>query len=299
MTTVLTSGAVLGIDVGFSKQRKTTCFCLLRWDCTQVEAKVELVGSAEPERQSVVASLVGERQLLGVGLDGPLTRCLGLATHYRAAEALLSRGALQNRGKPAQASTPTGRALNFHATALARLVVSSCSVAEATHLEAIHAKRVIEAFPNSFLAALTPENALPPLHRDAADRYWEVLVDRGDLQRILARLLPGRRAMSDLKAYTHHEHRAAVVCALTALCVASGEHVAVGDPRDGDIMLPPADCWGVATDGAASWMEAALRENVEPVRRSRKNHVHHKDARVARHDKVWFPINQPSGPTPG
>ena len=37
----------------------------------------------------------------------------------------------------------------------------------------------------------------------------------------------------------NHDYRAALVCDLTALCVAADDFVAVGDPDDGWIVLPP------------------------------------------------------------
>jgi hypothetical protein len=51
-------------------------------------------------------------------------------------------------------------------------------------------------------------------------------------------LLPGRAVATGWASVTNHDDRAALVCALTALGVASGNYVAVGDD-DGWIVLPP------------------------------------------------------------
>ena len=59
----------------------------------------------------------------------------------------------------------------------------------------------------------------------------------GTLQALLAHLLPGRPAAA-FDQVTDHDDRAALVCAPTALCVATGDFTAVGD-ADGWIILPP------------------------------------------------------------
>lgn len=96
----LATGAVLGIDVGFSALARTTCFCILEWHRSLATFRFGVARSDTGERRSALVDLVGHRLLLGVAVDGPLTRGLRLVSHYRAAEAILSRGVLQKRGKP-------------------------------------------------------------------------------------------------------------------------------------------------------------------------------------------------------
>jgi hypothetical protein len=56
-----------------------------------------------------------------------------------------------------------------------------------------------------------------------------------------------------------HEHRAAVVCALTAMCVARQQYVAVGDSRNGYIILPPQSEPSVA--GMQPWAMTMILAN--------------------------------------
>lgn len=156
------SGAVLGIDVGFSASKKTTCFCLLSWTAALARFECLVTTSLRTKRQQAIQQLCAGRQLAAVAIDGPLAHGFVHVAHYRAAEALLSRGALQKRGKPGQTSAPTGQQLHRHASELAALATALPDLAEATHLQPIHPRRIVEAFPNLFLAALIPEAELPP-----------------------------------------------------------------------------------------------------------------------------------------
>lgn len=281
MTFLAVEGRSLGIDVGYSSTQKTTCFCALAWTKTTATFAFQSATSDPSERSRAIARLNLRGQVAAVAVDGPLTNSLRIVTHYRSVEAILSRGALQTRGKPGQTSSPVGQQLHHHATALAHLALDSADVTAATHREPIHERAVVEAFPNMYLAALVPETELPVLFRDASDRYWEILVDRSDrLKSVLSHALPGRELSNDLAAIHHHEHRAGVVCALTALSVASGEYVAVGDPADGDIILPAQSNWGPASAGGGPWLEAVLRSNLESVRTARRCHANHRRARI-------------------
>ena len=284
------SGAVLGIDVGFSPQERTTSYCLMQWTDKSIEITFDIIGVNADERRRRLRALLGSKRTLdGVAIDGPLTKGLRRITHYRAAEAMLSRGVLQCRGKPGQTSSPTGLMLHQHATEFANLVLAEALIAPASHHDAIHRQSVVEAFPNMFLAALIPEASLPSLNRDASDRYWEVAVQRTQiLENLVGLLLPGRRLTYTFQSCTDHDHRAGVVCALTALSVVAALHVGVGDPDDGDIILPPRTMWGASRDSADPWMEAALRQNVRRVRSNRKNHSNHSAARAVQTSGVWF-----------
>ncbi len=275
------NGTVLGIDVGFSDRARTTCFCTLEWNQSVAALQFRLTNSDAEARRRALVDLVGDRALLGVAVDGPLTRGLRLVTHYRSAEALLSRGVLQKRGKPGQTSAPIGQKLHRHATQLANLTLECATIASSTNGGAIHENCIVEAFPNMFLAALVDERALPTLARDATDRYWDVLVDKSDrLLTLLAHLLPNRHLQNDLRRITDHEQRAGVVCALTALSVAMRDYVCVGDAEDGHIVLPPRSMWGSSLRGPGAWLDAALQANLPAVRQARKGHLNHRSATI-------------------
>ncbi|MBX6324343.1 MAG: hypothetical protein IRY94_21230, partial [Rhodospirillaceae bacterium] len=61
----------------------------------------------------------------------------------------------------------------------------------------------------------------------------------GRLGALVRALLPGRRIAPRLADIGDHDERAAVVCAVTALCVARGRYAAVGDAAHGFVALPP------------------------------------------------------------
>jgi hypothetical protein len=283
-------GAALGIDVGFSDRSASTAFCLLRWDRTRVRLRLIRTTSNDAQRRSALDELLSEAlPPLTVALDGPLVHGLERVRCYRSAEALLSQGVFQKRGKPGQTSSPTGQLLHQHATLLASLVLQAeaagtCHLASAGHCEPIHTKAIVEAFPNHFLAALVPEVHLPRLRRDASDRYWEACVSLGLFGVLFDCLLPGRAFETPLNAYDDHDDRAAIVCAMTGLSVAVGMAVGVGDPTDGDIMLPPRECWGLALLGDDAWMAHALRASLVKVR---KRHPRGHVSRVTCGGRSW------------
>jgi hypothetical protein len=67
--------------------------------------------------------------------------------------------------------------------------------------------------------------------------------------------LPGRSLIRHPSEVTNHDDRAALVCALTALCVTVEDYTAVGD-EDGWIILPPASL-------VQGWAVEALSLNAE------------------------------------
>lgn len=292
---VMNEGAVLGIDVGYSERRPTTCFCLLQWADDLVHLVFKPVGTDPRERVRALDEIFPSPQhLAAVAIDGPLTRGLRVVSHYRAADALLSRGVFQKRGKPGQTSSPVGQNLHQHATQLAELVLKAeargrLSLAPAVHIEPIHPSSIVEAFPNQFLAVLIDELDLPDVHRDASDRYWEQLAVSSGLERALARLLPGFRFATKPANITDHDERAAAVCALRAVSVATASGVGVGDPEDGDIFLPPVALWGASRSGTQPWAEAALRGNVATVRLPKRSFsTNHRKVRVRCHGTYWI-----------
>jgi hypothetical protein len=96
---------------------------------------------------------------------------------------------------------------------------------------------VVEAFPTSFLGVLIENpSVLSPRRENRSDIFYFHLDQSDGLLDLLHHLLPGRAIRFD--TIKDHDERAALVCALTALCVAAGEYTAVGDD-DGWIVLPP------------------------------------------------------------
>lgn len=271
--------AVLGVDVGYSDNRISTGLCLLSWDDKKIEIVARRCTSQLEGQKQAILDIVNEKKLASVAIDGPLTHDFQLVNYYRSSETLLSRGCLQRRGKPGPTNSPTGQQLHTRATELAQFIAKKLTINNSSHYQPIYAKSVVEAFPNMFLAALIDEHHLPQLHRDASDRYWEKAIKLKLFDRMFSVLLPGRELRINLDQIADHDERAAIVCALTALVVAVGKPVGVGDPSGGDIILPPRKLWGLGNGGVA-WMTKALLENMESIGASPGNVQHHDLSRI-------------------
>ena len=271
----------LGIDVGYSQRRPTTGLCLITVDHAHLRwSDRHNTGTEEDRRLRDLKSLVPkDTSLAGVGIDGPLARDLKVVDHYRSADALLSRGRFQRRGKPGPTNSPTGRDLHAHATELAKLVISLqndgyLDIQNAEHPDPIHEARILEVFPTSFLAVLLSEQDFSELQTPIprgkrTDELWKMAIKKGSLKRLVQTLAQNKRIENPLESITNHDHRAAFICALAALCVARKQYVAVGDPDDGHILLPPSEFWApeLSTDDRP-WAEVTLRENINTVRKA-------------------------------
>ena len=288
----------LGIDVGYSKTRRSTGLCLLTITPTTIRWQCLNTGTDESLRLDDLRSLVPRgTHLLGVGIDGPLTPGLRVVPHYRSSDALLTRGVFARRGKPGATSAPSGQQLHTHATLLAKLVLrlqdeAHFSLAPATHPDPVCNSRILEVFPNAFLSVLLPDDAFNGLRlkRNASDVFWMIAVDmEPHLHELIKSLAPGRRLKTPLESVTDHDHRAALLCALAVLCADQNRYVLSGDPIDGDIILPPHEFWGPGPSGNSQpWAEIALRKSVQAVRANPKNFPNHRKARVLRNGRPWL-----------
>ena len=178
---------------------------------------------------------------------------------YRVAERMLTCRFQRLIGKPGQSSTPVGKQLNCHANECAKVVLGLGKISLATHRTAIHAKAIVEAFPSSFLGLMIAEPQLFDAQRgNRSDIFYVHLARTGVLTRLISDLLPNRRLVDIFEAVTNHDDRAAVICALTSLCVAASRYSSVGD-RQGWIILPPRDY-------IQPWAWSLLVENAETAR---------------------------------
>ena len=295
----------LGIDVGYSKTRRSTGLCLLKVTPTTIRWHCLNTGTGEALRLKDLRAFVPRgTHLLGVGIDGPLTPCLRVVPHYRSSDALLTRGVFSKRGKPGATSAPSGQQLHRHATLLAKLVLQlqeegRFTLAPSTHPNPVHSSRVLEVFPNAFLSVLLPDADFYGLrlNRNASDLFWEAAVPEARrptyvgpyLERLFESLAPDRRPETPLESVTDHDHRAALICALAVLCADQDRYVLSGDPVDGDIILPPHEFWGAGAMGTSEpWAETALRHSVQAVRRNKGNFENHEKARVLRNGVTWL-----------
>jgi hypothetical protein len=257
-------GAVLGIDVGFSQKRPSSAVCRLEWTESQVKWQIRHFRAVEPERTDAVTSIAGAGQLMAAAFDGPIRRDLDDIGAYRAAEQILTRK-LQRIGKPGQANSPSGRKLNQSTNDFAKIVLNleNCILSNATHSTRIHEKAILEAFPTSFLGLMVDNpDSLDRRRGRRSDAYYQCLAADGSLKsstlrKLIAHCLPDRCVRADLGGITNHDDRAALICALTALCVVAKDFVAVGD-EDGRIILPPRSF-------IQDWAFAAMADNAREL----------------------------------
>lgn len=233
------AGSVIGIDVGCSATRRSSAICRLDWSAATISWEILRFRAVEPERGSAIASLAGGRQILAAAFDGPLRRGLDIIGRYRTAERLLTRRLRPLIGKPGQSSTPIGILLNRHANECVRQLLAHSNVQPANHKIPVDEKALVEAFPSSFLGMMIEDPARLAVRRsDRSDIFFQHLATKGVLRTLIEHCLPGRETADDLNHIVNHDDRAAFICALSALCVAAGDFVAVGD-EDGWIVLPP------------------------------------------------------------
>ncbi|WP_224703275.1 hypothetical protein [Devosia aquimaris] len=234
------SGAVLGVDIGWSLRQRSSAVCLLRWDGSSVHWRIARFTAQDDDRRATLAGVIGDTPLLAAAFDGPLRGDLSEIDVYRAAERLLSIRPLREAiGKLAQSNSGNGRLLNRATNACARDVIASGRVGVARHAQAIHPLAIAEAFPNCFLGLMLGDPAPHKGGRGSrSDRYYTALVADGTLERLLHHHLPGRASAAAFASVTNHDDRAALVCALTALGVAGQDYCAAGD-AEGWIILPP------------------------------------------------------------
>jgi hypothetical protein len=252
--TLRPSGSVLGVDIGFSPTRRSSAACRLDWDSHGIDWLIVRYRARPDEMAAAIGAVANGRRLQVAAFDGPLQPGFNIIGRYRNAEKMLTRRIGAKISKPGQSHSPMGRLLNHAANECVRLVLRRCDVAPAAHPVPIDARAVVEAFPTGFLGVMLQQPASVVASRsDRSDVYFRFLATDGTLQRLALHLLPGRRLCGSLDAVTNHDDRAALICALTALCVATGDFTAVGD-SDGWIMLPPPGFTG-------AWARADLEAN--------------------------------------
>ena len=240
---LIAEGHVLGIDVGWSEQQRSSAVCRLSWSREGIAWNIRRFRANHDERSQAIRDVAGTGELLAVAIDGPLRPDFDRVRRYRSAERVLSRGELRRRiGKPGQSSSPNGKELNTQANLAAQAVKHLCRIRRAGHHERIDHQAVVEAFPTSFLGVMVqfPERLAAS---ERSDRYFAHLdgheTPERSLGELVGSLLGAKEWQKPVGSLTNHDDRAALVCAVTALCIACGEYTGVGDREDGWIILPP------------------------------------------------------------
>lgn len=262
-------GQVLGIDIGYSETKRTTGICIIKWSESEINITLKNIPTEANAQKLSLKKLLNDGRFRCAALDAPIRRGFDIIGIYRVAELMLTRGFQPFIGKPGQASSGNGIKLNSSANEVAKFLIELDCVEPANHKARIHDKAIVEAFPTSFLGTMLDYGQFPWAGAKS-DIYFEYLLGpehpqpkpptNNRLKLLIEKLLPGRELKGNpFSMVRDHEERAAIVCSLTALCVVVKQYVAVGDPLNGYIILPPLAIEG--SSGLQPWAWDLLQKN--------------------------------------
>jgi predicted nuclease with RNAse H fold len=240
--------SLLGIDVGFSERRKTTGIASYTFG---QRTRPHCVGSLPQDRAEVLL----DRPLYdAIAIDGPIVpTAINSEQVIRRCERLLSKGPFGKRCKPGFSHFGTGLKLRKAATLIA---------GEMPGYRRHNDVRVVEAFPNAFLGVMLDDKTYAAFERIPRGKKSDIFFAQACRDRRFDRLFECLgwedailreqiQAVARQTTRISHEHRAALVCVLTAACALSGQAAYIGDEVGGSICLPPLCLW-------ANWARAAL-----------------------------------------
>jgi hypothetical protein len=244
---------VAGIDVGLTLVHRTSGIC-------RTGAAGEVLTHTYIDRRSRTEALGGARRLQILAIDAPVLPDGDLHYTSRACEKVFVWGAFQKRCKCGESQVSgTGQALRRAGLDTAYDFADSAPATDVRRPfpRVLPEHNVIEAFPNAFLGVMLPEEAFAPntSRNDKFDRLYEYWVESRSWEGLRGNVQWERPGFWEhVVRNKHHDERAAIVCALTAICVLRGEYVAVGDVAGGYFFLPPWPLW-------APWARDALAVN--------------------------------------
>lgn len=128
------------------------------------------VGNDPGVRDEALAEVAWDLSIAAVAIDGPLVPGLSTTKRYRSAEALLSRGVFQRRGKPGPINGLDGPRLHAVATWWALLVSNRLNIVPCPIEGSVSELPIVEAFPNAFLGVIVDDDAFP--RRPTRGRMW-------------------------------------------------------------------------------------------------------------------------------
>jgi predicted nuclease with RNAse H fold len=259
----LASAALLGVDVGFAKTRRSTGLAWL------LDGKVQtaITGSSWQERSRDLPKGIS---FSIAALDAPIVD--NGENHARGCEAMFYRGAFAKRCKPGLSHHGRGLLLREAGRqAAADFAPVLIPIALPFGLHVIEGVPIIEAFPNTFLGVLLPDATFATWSRKSgkakSDWLYEQVAAAGMLRRLLS-ALDLTSSTKHFESTLDHDERAALMCLLTACFAFAGEAVVVGDRQGGWFWLPPIAFW-------EPWAVAALETNSSPALRRRFPGVGH------------------------
>jgi hypothetical protein len=241
--------ALLGVDVGFSKSRKTTGLAWL----SDGQLGVTVTGSSWAERscdlpKNIVFDIAA--------LDAPVVADKH-ALARRGCEHLFSRGGFAKRCRPGLSHHGRGLQLREAGSQAARDFAAVLTNRPLRFGPSVCPNDpIIEAFPNAFMGVLLPEQHFADWSKSRgqakSDWLYEQIVMRGLMRKLLARLeLRHAAFVRRFEDCQHHDERAALICLLTATFAANRNALIIGDGAGGWFWLPPLDLW-------ACWARDAL-----------------------------------------
>jgi hypothetical protein len=254
---------LMGIDVGFSKTRRTTGIACLDND----HLSLQRAGTSWESRKAKVPDGF---QPSVIAIDGPLLP-LGADLHLRRhVEFIFSRSPFHNRCKPGLSHSGVGfqfRRASDDACVQFSLILAPSALGNGDGARRI--RPVVEAFPNAFLGVLMPEVellAVPRLKRGHRfDWLYEKIVATGRLESLLSKGLDlPNEVWERLRSEADHELRAALICLLTAALAEKGTTAIIGETEGGWFWLPPLSLW-------EPWAKEGL-ESVEKKMAEGKSH---------------------------
>lgn len=241
---------LIGLDIGWSARSRTNAIAQIRGG----ELRVKRLNVAERDEE-----LSAIREVDVIAIDAPIVPASCTPVTPRRVEQLLSRGIFQRRCKPgASHVSGTGHLLREHGRRAAAAVAEAATWSSAPPFPTVIPQSgIVEAFPNAFLGVALPDTAYSARPAGRGSKFdW--LYDQWIAHDLFSPVVMRCGLPLDLTTRLHderdHEHRAALVCLLTAAFAAAGDAVAIGDEDGGYFFLPPRDLW-------AEWARRELSES--------------------------------------
>jgi len=246
---------IAGIDCGLTLKDPTSGVC-------RTGAGGFVVGHTYIDKLSRAQILMPVAHFDCLGIDAPVLPRDVLNYAHRSVESLFMRGVFQKRCKPGASKVRgTGQSLRRSGCDTAIQFAVETNVQDDVLYPRIQTNQnIVEAFPNAFLGVMLDEqiidNALKRISRGEKSDEFFLLCNNHGVFRALEEHLNWEDGdfWNAFPITSHHDDRAALVCAVTAVCAHQGNYVAVGDMAGGYFFLPPWPLW-------EQWAKDAL--NVE------------------------------------
>ena len=244
---------VAGIDVGLSLLEPTSGVC-------RTGHSGDSVSHTYIDRLSRLAALGAQHRFAVLAIDGPVLPRGTLHYSARPCEKVFVWGAFQRRCKCGESHIRgTGQALRRAGVDTAHAFEGTVcgGVAHQGYPRVFASHNIVEAFPNAFLGVSLPDAVFTSALARGEKFDWlydQWLLHNGPEQ--LRAVVAWERDIlwQAVRENQHHDERAALICALTAICAIRVSYVAVGEAAGGYFFLPPWNVW-------APWARLALDRN--------------------------------------